>query len=155
MSNVDHSIQLPRSRPDAEPDRGPPTAASLQVPHGTTGVRRARHAVEEQLSAAGVPAAVRADAVLVLSELVSNSVRHAAPLPGGEIGVRWSVTPEVVHLEITDGGSSTRPLASVAAMTSVGGRGLDIVRGISREWGVTEGEDSVTVWADVPVPGSH
>ena len=31
--------------------------------------------------------------MLVLSELVSNAIKHAAPLPSGEIRVRWSVRP--------------------------------------------------------------
>jgi two-component sensor histidine kinase len=88
--------------------------------------------------------------MLVLSELVSNAVRHAAPLPTGEIVVRWQVQDECLHVEITDGGAGTRPHASVAALSAVGGRGLDIVRAVSAQWGVTEGEGSVTVWAEVP-----
>ena len=88
--------------------------------------------------------------MLVLSELVSNAIKHAAPLPSGEIGVRWSVRADVLHIEITDGGASTRPHAGAAALSSLGGRGLDIVREVSTQWGVTEGAGSVTVWAKVP-----
>ena len=150
MSIRDDAIRLPPSASATGPDLRPLTTSSLRVPHEITGVRRARHAVAEQLTAAGVPDAVRDDAMLVLSELVSNAVRHAEPLPTGEIGVSWSVTHDVIHLEITDGGSSTRPQANIVAMTSMGGRGLDIVRSVSSEWGVTEGDSSVTVWADLP-----
>lgn len=125
-------------------------AASVSVPHERTGVRIARHAFADQLEELGVPPEDRDDAMLVLSELVSNAVRHAAPLPSGEINVRWEVADEVLHIEITDGGAGTRPHASVAALSSLGGRGLDIVRSVSTKWGVTEGEDSVTVWAEVP-----
>jgi anti-sigma regulatory factor (Ser/Thr protein kinase) len=113
-------------------------------------VRLARHAFADQLAAAGVVEEVRDDAVLVLSELVSNAVKHAAPLPSGEITVRWAVQSDVLHMEITDGGASTRPHVGVAALSSLGGRGLDIVRSVSRQWGVTEGQGSVTVWAEVP-----
>ena len=90
----------------------------------------------------------REDAMLVLSELVSNAVKHAAPLPSGEIAVRWSVQADVLHIEITDGGASTRPHVGAAALSSLGGRGLDIVRTVSTQWGVTEGAGSVTVWAE-------
>jgi hypothetical protein len=65
--------------------------------------------------------------------------------------VRWSVDAEVLHIEITDGGAGTRPRAGVAALSALGGRGLDIVRTVSRHWGVTEGEGEVTVWAEVPL----
>ena len=126
----------------------------VTVPHERTGVRLARHAFADQLEAAGVRPEERDDAMLVLSELVSNAVKHAAPLPSGEIRVRWQVQDEVLHIEITDGGASTRPHASVAALSALGGRGLDIVRTVSTQWGVTEGEDSVTVWAEVPRSGS-
>jgi anti-sigma regulatory factor (Ser/Thr protein kinase) len=122
----------------------------VTVPHERTGVRLARHAFADQLEAAGVRPEDRDDAMLVLSELVSNAVKHAAPLPNGDIRVRWEVLDEVLHIEITDGGAGTRPHASVAALSSLGGRGLDIVRTVSTQWGVTEGEDSVTVWAEVP-----
>lgn len=122
----------------------------VTVPHERTGVRLARHAFADQLEAAGVLPEDRDDAMLVLSELVSNAVKHAAPLPSGDIRVRWEVLDDVLHIEITDGGAGTRPHASVAALSALGGRGLDIVRTVSTQWGVTEGEDSVTVWAEVP-----
>ena len=38
----------------------------------------------------------------------------------------------------------------MAAVSSPGGRGLDIVRTICSEWGVTEDGNAVTVWADLP-----
>ena len=113
----------------------------------------ARHTVADQLTAVGVRDETCDDALLVLSELVSNAVTHAAPLPNGRIAVGWTVLDDALHLEITDGGSVTRPHASVAALFSGSGRGLDIVRTICRAWGVTEGERSVTVWAEVPMPG--
>lgn len=135
--------------------------ASLQVPHERTGVRLARHAFAHEMDVAGINDEAREDAILVLSELVSNAVRHAAPLPSGEITVRWTVDADVLHIEITDGGAATRPQASVAALSSLGGRGLDIVRTVSKTWGITEGDDCVTVWAEVPrtpevePPASH
>lgn len=129
-----------------------PTGVSVVVPHERTGVALARHAFADQMTAAGVRGDARDDAVLVLSELVSNAVTHAAPLPGGQITVSWSVLVDALHLEITDGGASTSPHAGVASLSSGSGRGLDIVRTVCRAWGVTETENSVTVWAEVPRP---
>jgi serine/threonine-protein kinase RsbW len=93
---------------------------------------------------------VRQDAMLVISELVSNAVKHAAPLQGGSVRVSCSIDDDSLRLEITDGGAVTRPNPAVATVFALGGRGLDIVRTICREWGVVQEDNSVTVWADVP-----
>jgi len=124
--------------------------SSVTVPHERSSVRAARHALAAELAAHGIDRQMRDDAVLVLSELVSNSIKHAAPLPSGDISLRWSIRQDRLHLEITDGGGQTRPQAAVAAVSSLGGRGLDIVRSICSAWGVTEEGEAVTVWADLP-----
>ena len=123
---------------------------SVTVPHEGQGVSLARHAFVSELMSFGVSDDVCQDAMLVISELVSNAVKHAAPLPGGEVQVRCSISEDFLHIEITDGGAVTRPNPAVATVFALGGRGLDIVRTISREWGVSAEGDSVTVWADVP-----
>ena len=123
---------------------------SVTVPHEGHGVSLARHAFATELASAGITADVRQDAVLVMSELVSNAVKHGAPLPDGDVRVGWAIAHDCLHIEITDGGAVTRPNPAVATVFALGGRGLDIVRMISREWGVTQDGDSVTVWADVP-----
>ena len=144
------SGDMPAPRAPAALERAVLPEVSLSVPHERSGVRLARHAFADQLAAVGVADQAGEDAMLVLSELVSNAVKHATPLPSGEITVRWSVLADVLHIEITDGGASTRPHAAAAALSSLGGRGLDIVRTVSSQWGVTEGAESVTVWAEVP-----
>ena len=155
------SGDTPAARAPTARELGVLPEVSLTVPHERTGVRLARHAFADQMADVGVADEAREDAMLVLSELVSNAVKHAAPLPSGEIAVRWSVQADVLHIEITDGGASTRPHVGTAAVSSLGGRGLDIVRTVSTHWGVTEGAGSVTVWAEVPrtpaapVDGSH
>lgn len=123
---------------------------SVTVPHERYGVSLARHAFADEMRAIGMLPDESDDAVLVLSELVSNAVKHAAALPGGEVRVRWAIKADTLHIEITDGGAATRPNAVVAAVSALGGRGLDIVRTVCRQWGVIEETGSVTVWADVP-----
>jgi anti-sigma regulatory factor (Ser/Thr protein kinase) len=121
------------------------------VPHEGHGVSLARHALAGELAALGVPDDALSDAMLVISELVSNAVKHAAALPGGEVRVAWSVDAACMHLETTDGGGMSRPNPAVATGFALGGRGLDIVRTIIDQWGVTQDGASVTVWADVPL----
>ncbi|WP_235093867.1 MULTISPECIES: ATP-binding protein [Streptomyces] len=57
-----------------------PTSSIMAVPHGPAGVGMARRRMREELSARGVQDSVVDDAVLVLSELLSNACRHARPI---------------------------------------------------------------------------
>ncbi|QHF92635.1 hypothetical protein DEH18_00475 [Streptomyces sp. NHF165] len=55
----------------------------MTVPHGPVGVGVARRRMREDLLACGAPDAVVDDAILILSELLSNACRHARPLSHG------------------------------------------------------------------------
>ncbi|MGW5351061.1 ATP-binding protein [Streptomyces sp. NPDC004031] len=57
-----------------------PTSTTMALPHGPGGVAEARRRMRRDLYAQSVPEPVVDDAVLILSELLSNSCRHARPL---------------------------------------------------------------------------
>lgn len=58
-----------------------PASSSMAVAHGPAGVRRARHRLRDELHERGLADSVIDDAVLILSELLSNACRHGRPLP--------------------------------------------------------------------------
>ena len=60
-----------------------PTSSAMAVPHGPSAVGVARRRMREELLASGAPDAVIDDAILILSELLSNACRHARPLSTG------------------------------------------------------------------------
>ncbi|CCB75709.1 Regulatory protein [Streptantibioticus cattleyicolor NRRL 8057 = DSM 46488] len=60
-----------------------PTSSTMALPHGPAGVGEARRRLREELYEHGAPDTVVDDAVLVLSELLSNAYRHARPLDDG------------------------------------------------------------------------
>ncbi|MFJ3282522.1 ATP-binding protein [Streptomyces halstedii] len=135
-----------------------PTSSSMAVPHGPAGVGQARHRMREQLRGNGVPDTVVDDAVLILSELLSNACRHGRPLDpldrqagvgDGDVRAAWRVDPAgELTVEVTDGGGPTRPVPSTPSVTARGGRGLNIISALAREWGVRDGtRGEVTVWA--------
>ncbi|WP_431958896.1 ATP-binding protein [Actinacidiphila sp. bgisy160] len=140
-----------------------PTSSTMALPHGPGGVGEARRRLRKELCANGVAEPVVDDAVLIMSELLSNSCRHARPLgedtpaPSG-IGIRaaWRIDADgLLTVEVTDGGGPTRPLPASPSLTARGGRGLGIVRNLSLRWGVRDAPGEVTVWAMLAVRGRH
>jgi two-component sensor histidine kinase len=106
------------------------------------------------LTDAGVYEGTACDAGLVLSELISNALRHATPLPGRKVKVSWKLGQDSVEVAVSDGGGQTLPLVNQPSNWSVGGRGLGIVDRLSLRWGVCVEEGTVgetTVWAELPV----
>ncbi|MFB7969429.1 ATP-binding protein [Streptomyces rubiginosohelvolus] len=132
-----------------------PASSSMAIPHGPAGVGQARHRMREQLRGNGVSDAVVDDAVLILSELLSNACRHGRPLGrhtdvgDGDIRAAWRVdTGGGLTVEVTDGGGPTRPVPATPSVTARGGRGLNIISALAQEWGVRDDEPGeVTVWA--------
>jgi len=106
-----------------------------------------------ELTDAGVYEATACDAGLVLSELISNSLRHATPLAGSLVGVSWGVYDDCVEVAVSDGGGSTAPMISKPAANAIGGRGLGIVDRLCVHWGVYAHPDGseTTVWAALPL----
>ncbi|SOD63681.1 Histidine kinase-like ATPase domain-containing protein [Streptomyces zhaozhouensis] len=130
----------------------------MAVLHGPTGVGIARRRLRSELQENGAEETIIDDAMLILSELLSNSYRHARPLDDGQsIRAGWCQEPDgSVTISVTDGGGPTRPRLSSPSVTARGGRGLTIITSLCRSWGVRESGagSAVTVWAVLAAPGS-
>ncbi|MEU9185389.1 ATP-binding protein [Streptomyces sp. NPDC048484] len=133
-----------------------PTSSSMAVPHGPAGVGEARHRMRDQLRTGGVAETVIDDAVLILSELLSNACRHGRPLGDalsgdGDVRAAWRVEPTGrLTVEVTDGGGPTRPVPATPSVTARGGRGLNIITALADDWGVRDdARGEVTVWVVV------
>ncbi len=107
-----------------------------------------------ELAASGVYEETAEDATVILSELISNALRHARPLPSGEIRVAWSWQGDVIRLAVSDGGAMTEPRRARATLSSLGGRGLGIVETLSDGWGVLHEDTGTTVWATLHSPAA-
>ncbi|WP_367574217.1 ATP-binding protein [Streptomyces griseoaurantiacus] len=130
-----------------------PASSSMAVPHGPAGVGQARRRMRAQLRRGGVSEAVIDDAVLILSELLSNACRHGRPLGDalagdGDVRAAWRVEPSGrLTVEVTDGGGPTRPVPATPSVTARGGRGLNIITALAQDWGVRDdAHGEVTVW---------
>jgi anti-sigma regulatory factor (Ser/Thr protein kinase) len=126
------------------------------LPYAPASVSLARRRLAAELTAAGIYDGTVSDAVLVVSELLSNAIRHARPLPGANLQVAWALGADAIEVAVSDGGAITRPVPAHATLSSLGGRGLDIVEFVARTWGVRTDDSGLTVWAVLPLPpGRH
>lgn len=127
------------------------TTSVLVLPYTASSVGVARRRLVGDLSGAGVYEGTASDARLVISELISNALRHATPLPGHTLRVAWRLAADSVRIAVSDGGGPTVPVVRDSAGSAIGGRGLGIVEQLSLRWGVCDAEGEITVWAELPV----
>jgi anti-sigma regulatory factor (Ser/Thr protein kinase) len=83
---------------------------------------------------------------LIISELVTNAVRHASP----PIRVRL-IRDRALICEVSDG-SSTSPHLRRAAITDEGGRGLFLVAQFAERWGTRYTANGKVIWTEQPLP---
>jgi anti-sigma regulatory factor (Ser/Thr protein kinase) len=105
-----------------------------------------------ELLASGVYEPIADDAAVIVSELFSNALRHARPLPSGQIRVAWTRQGDLIELEVSDGGAATQPRRARSTLSSLGGRGLSIVETLASGWGVRQDDGGeTTVWATLGI----
>lgn len=86
---------------------------------------------------------VRDAAELVITELVSNVVRHA----GTEMEISLTASPGALRLAVRDG-SPLLPSSGVSrGSMAETGRGMLVIRALATEWGVALTGDGKVVWA--------
>jgi anti-sigma regulatory factor (Ser/Thr protein kinase) len=118
----------------------------LSLPGGPTAPRAARRALEAAL-AGRLSGNAHADALIVVSELVTNAIRHGgAREPTDAVAVHAALRNAVLRLEVTDPGPGFEPGGH--GPRADGGYGLHLLDRLATRWGVTGG-DPVTVWVEL------
>ncbi len=104
--------------------------------------RRALEALNGELD--GVRDSVR----LLVSELVTNSVRHAGLSPDEKIELKVAAAPSKVRVEVADQGPGFVPPSEPLSGTLDGGFGLFLVDEVADRWGAGDGR----VWFELNRP---
>jgi anti-sigma regulatory factor (Ser/Thr protein kinase) len=110
----------------------------------------ARRAVAAALS--DVPHRVLAELELLVTELVTNAVRHGGLGEGDAIELRVIQRGRVIRVEVAEGGPGFDPAtALIPDPEAIGGWGLLLVSRLASRWGVTRGAPNVA-WFEMDLP---
>lgn len=116
-----------------------PTAASV--------ARKSLSAIADK-----VPAETFEDVRLLVSELVTNSVRHSGLSNGDNVRVGFLVlmNQSCLRVEVADAGKGFEKTVTPSMPDQQSGWGLQIVEQLSDRWGVGhEAEAGSTVWFEI------
>jgi anti-sigma regulatory factor (Ser/Thr protein kinase) len=159
VAPLDGDASGPVSTAEVAPrERRAPRASAVQagrercleviVASGIDAPATARAAVAAWLSPQ-IPERVIEDAQLLVSELVTNSVRHAPLAAGAAIAVSVEVFDAFVRVEVEDPGDV--PIGTVAPDREHGGGfGLYLVETLAQRWGSSH-EGTTCVWAELAI----
>ena len=125
----------------------------LELPRDLESAAAARHAVD------GLGAKLGDDQLgdvrLLVSELVTNSLRHAEMDEAGSIWLTVDVRDSIVRVEVRDPGKGFDPPPNPSDPEKAQGWGLYLVSTLADRWGVERG-DVTTVWFELDrPPGSN
>ena len=119
------------------------------MPHAA---REARNAARVVLQDWSIPTPLLDDAILVISELVTNAVRHAGTASVLELAL--DQTRERLRISLTDG-CETAPRLRRVRNAAEDGRGLAILAALSDRWGTEPHHGGKRVWWEVDLTPSY
>lgn len=104
--------------------------------------RRSMRALEDYVSDETME-----DINLLVTELVSNSVKHASLAEGDEIHVDAEPCDDVIHVEVTNPGAAEL-INTLAPREDESGWGLFIVTQVASRWGMSVA-GSTSIWFEI------
>jgi anti-sigma regulatory factor (Ser/Thr protein kinase) len=135
--------------PTADPadPAGAPGSLHMQLVRDVRAPAIARSAVSEQLFSMGVDGSVGQTVVLLVSEVVSNAVRHSLGPSDAPIALEATITERSVRIAVTDAGEGFTPRQRDPQRLDEG-YGLYLLDKAATSWGV-EGDGATTVWFEL------
>ena len=134
-----------------------PDPGQVRLAHSRNGFRlavdsdaEAAHAARQLIAGDDrLPAAVREDVLLAVTELVTNAVRHAG------VGVDQSLRVELhwsrrwIRVEVFDPGTSFAQARESFSRHDRGGWGLFLVDRIADRWGIEPAPGGTRAWCEI------
>jgi anti-sigma regulatory factor (Ser/Thr protein kinase) len=114
------------------------------TPHAAATARRALDSFAEH-----VPESRMRDVRLLVSELVTNAVRHAGLAHGDRIRLLVRLDADVLHVEVRDPGTGFERQPPSPDPVRASGWGLYLVEELSDRWGLDGDAPGTLVWFEV------
>jgi PAS domain S-box-containing protein len=124
---------------------------NLRLAGGAHAPAVARAALDSSLPPGALDAEHAHTARLLVSEIVTNSVRHGGAGEDGWIGLDVAISPAALRVEVTDHGPGFTPAPVRPPADDPGGRGLYLVEQMADRWG--HAEAGTRVWFEVDREG--
>jgi anti-sigma regulatory factor (Ser/Thr protein kinase) len=96
-----------------------------------------------------LPATVRHDVLLLVTELVANAVRHAGVGPDQSLRLDLRRWPRCVRVDVVHPGGHFARVRPRVIADEQGGWGLVLVERLAARWGVGHGAPGTCVWFEV------
>ena len=143
------SIPMAASRGSALPIK-PPAAERRCLRFSIAGGPRAPGRARAWLQTATVwlPEELERKLVMLVSELVNNSVVHGRASERDTIEIEVRATPDGVRAQVSDAGPAFAPRGRTKGIEEPGGWGLVLVERVAQRWGVERTERTM-VWFEL------
>ena len=119
---------------------------SVSLPPDPAWLPAARRSVRELVNGIGADARERAE--IIVTELLTNAIRHARLDPNDVIGVGLALHDEYIRIEVENPARGAPFSVPIVHGPGEGGLGLKIVAALSRRCGVHL-DGTTVVWAEV------
>jgi anti-sigma regulatory factor (Ser/Thr protein kinase) len=123
------------------------TRLELELERNVGAPARARSAVSERLAELGVDGVNEQMLVLLVSEVVTNAVRHSSGPADAKIGLVVSATEQAIRVAVNDSGKGFIPRPRDPERLE-DGYGLYLLDRAASSWGV-ESSEGTTVWFEL------
>lgn len=127
--------------------RNPTASACCTLPAETRAVAKARAFARDRLTAWQLADETAEAAGVIVSELVTNTVRHSG---AHDVTLRLARCVSHLWIEVVDTGVWRNPTASEENSRAEGGRGLWLVQALSQWSGVHHAQHGTHAWALLP-----
>jgi integral membrane sensor domain MASE1/anti-sigma regulatory factor (Ser/Thr protein kinase) len=132
--------------------RAPVESIAVELEPGPGCPAEARAALSPVQST--LPTQAYLDLSLLVSELVTNSVRHARLRPRDLIRLQVEVSERLIRVEVSDPGEGFGANLPEAAVKGPGGWGLFLTERLADRWGVDRESGWTTVWLELDLDRS-
>jgi anti-sigma regulatory factor (Ser/Thr protein kinase) len=135
--------ELSSTRGAADPEEG----YALELAGTPEAAWAARRALLTRNGA--LPRNVRNDVLLLMTELVTNAVRHADAAPDRMVRIELRQRQGAVRVAVCDEGPGFAPETTCSRPDETGGWGLVLVDRIADRWAVTRTATGTCVWFEI------